>query len=124
MPPVHQHIVRRRRKKRPRDLARSGTYLVLRQLEQDVHGFNRDIAKTARRVRGKDPENRDWVAARLIGRKRDGTPLISPPIGSNVAQENMRNDFLYYFEDRFGLACPLGAHIQRAKSEGPGRTRS
>jgi deferrochelatase/peroxidase EfeB len=25
-----------------------------------------------------------------------------------------QNDFLYYFEDRHGISCPIGAHIRRA----------
>jgi Dyp-type peroxidase family len=37
------------------------------------------------------------------------SPLADLPKGKRG-----RNDFLYYFEDRFGLACPLGAHIRRA----------
>jgi Dyp-type peroxidase family len=101
-------------KEGPRDLARNGTYLVFRQLEQDVCAFNQAISMTARLVRGNDClENREWVAARFIGRKQNGEPLIPPPFGSIVPEEE-RNDFLYYFEDRFGLSCPLGAHIRRA----------
>jgi deferrochelatase/peroxidase EfeB len=43
-----------------------------------------------------------WIAG-LVGRPQS----IGDP-------EQRRNDFLYYFEDRFGLRCPLGAHIRRA----------
>jgi deferrochelatase/peroxidase EfeB len=41
-----------------------------------------------------------------------GEALIQPAADS--AKSSDRNDFLYYFEDRFGLACPIGAHIRRA----------
>jgi Dyp-type peroxidase family len=100
-------------KKGSRDLARNGSYLVFRQLEQKVREFRLDIARTAKRVHGKtDLESREWVAARLVGRKQDGDPLIPPSAG--VPSKTPRNDFLYYFEDRSGLACPLGAHIRRA----------
>jgi Dyp-type peroxidase family len=96
-----------------RDLARNGSYLVFRQLEQKVRAFRLAVARTARRVHGKnDLESREWVAARLIGRKQNGDPLIPP--ATDVPSKTPRNDFLYYFEDRFGLACPLGAHIRRA----------
>jgi Dyp-type peroxidase family len=100
-------------KEASRDLARNGSYLVFRQLEQDVSAFRLEVSRAAKRVLGKsDLESREWVAARLVGRKQNGDPLI-PPAG-DVPSKKPRNDFLYYFEDRFGLACPLGAHIRRA----------
>jgi Dyp-type peroxidase family len=89
------------------NILQNGTYLVFRQLEQDVHAFRRCVAVTARRMFGKAaPEKQEWVAARLFGRWRNGDPLVSASSGNN--------EFLYYFEDRFGMACPLGAHIRRA----------
>jgi Dyp-type peroxidase family len=96
-------------KEEPRDLARNGSYLVFRQLEQDVRAFRLAMTETAKRMHGK---SRDWVAARLIGRKQNGDPLIRP--ATDVPSKMPRNDFLFYFEDRFGLACPLGAHVRRA----------
>jgi Dyp-type peroxidase family len=93
-----------------RDLARNGSYLVFRQLEQDVPAFRRAMADTARRIRGASWE---WVAARVVGRELDGKPLI-PPSVDVPSKAGPRNNFLFYFEDRFGLACPLGAHIRRA----------
>ena len=102
--------------------------------------FLRDTRLVAKSVRGKNGKdlktNWEWVKARLIGRERSGEPLISASADSSKPQKNQssnngepliptstdsrkklereRNDFLYYFEDRFGLACPLGAHIRRA----------
>jgi Dyp-type peroxidase family len=97
-----------------RDLGRNGTYLVFRQLEQDVGAFRREVARTAKRLRGSnDLRNQEWVAARIVGRTQDGEPLIPPSADSPLTSRG-RNDFLYYFEDRFGLRCPLGAHIRRA----------
>jgi Dyp-type peroxidase family len=100
-----------------RDLGRNGTYLVFRQLEQNVEEFNRFLSETAKLVRGGigldagNPE--EWVAARLVGRDRSGEPLIPAATDSSGPAET-RNDFLYHLEDRFGLACPIGAHIRRA----------
>jgi Dyp-type peroxidase family len=103
------------------DLARNGTYLVFRQLEQDVETFNNFLSRTAALLHGcpeqKDPKKRteemELVAARLVGRKVNGEPLIRR--GENSpGPEDMRNDFLYDSEDHFGLACPIGAHIRRA----------
>jgi Dyp-type peroxidase family len=95
-----------------RDLARNGTYLVFRQLKQHVDVFDRFLSETAALLHG-GPEEKEWVAARLVGRNVDGKPLI--PRGENSpGPDNMRNDFLYDLEDHFGLACPIGAHIRRA----------
>jgi Dyp-type peroxidase family len=96
-----------------RDLLRNGTYLVFRQLEQDVDAFEKFVASLATRMHGKaDVEATEEVAARLIGRYRNGAPLVRAGADSPSAPE--RNDFLYAYEDESGMACPIGAHIRRA----------
>jgi Dyp-type peroxidase family len=95
------------------DLLRNGTYLVFRQLEQDVDAFENFVAELAKRMHGRDDlETRDEVAARMIGRYRSGKPLVPPAAGEESALD--RNDFLYAYEDGAGMACPIGAHIRRA----------
>jgi Dyp-type peroxidase family len=96
------------------DLGRNGTYLVLRQLEQDVEGFWRYVAEATRRPDGSDDRcAQDALAAKLVGRWRSGAPLVKAPHQDNpvLAQDN---DFSYQHTDPLGLACPLGAHIRRA----------
>src|SRR5262249_26830075 len=118
-----------------RDIRRHGTYLVFRQLEQDVDGFNTFLSQVANRI----GENEEWVAARLLGRWRNGDPLVvtesnaqpadaarpdskvADADGPDAAGEEpcerdkaSKNDFLYYYKDRSGLMCPIGAHIRRA----------
>lgn len=94
------------------DIRHNGTYLVFRQLEQDVPAFNEFVAKTAERVYGRtDEPAQEMIASQLVGRTRQGHPLV--PI-ERRAGASPRNDFLYHFEDRFGMACPIGAHIRRA----------
>jgi Dyp-type peroxidase family len=100
-----------------RDLGRNGTYLVFRQLEQDVATFRKFLKTIAKTHYGTDDEKtEEWIASRMVGRSYDGEPLISAPATpANTPKANgPRNDFLYHFEDRFGVACPLGAHIRRA----------
>ena len=92
----------------PRDVRRNGTYLVFRQLEQNVAAFNAFVSDLAERL----GETQDWVAARLLGRSRDGDPLV--PDRTRRPGAGPKNDFLYYYEDPSGLACPIGAHIRRA----------
>ncbi|NGX97240.1 MAG: peroxidase [Candidatus Afipia apatlaquensis] len=96
----------------PKDIRRNGTYLVFRQLEQDVPAFNEFVAKTAERIYGRaDEPAQEKIASQLVGRTRQGHPLVPIDCPPDAAP---RNDFLYYFEDRFGMACPIGAHIRRA----------
>ena len=91
-----------------RDIRRNGTYLVFRQLEQDVPAFNTFVSEVAKTI----GETDEWVAARLLGRWKNGEPLVAEkPHGS---EEDAKNNFLYCHEDRAGLRCPIGAHIRRA----------
>jgi Dyp-type peroxidase family len=91
-----------------RDVRRNGTYLVFRQLEQDVPAFNTFVSDVGKKI----GETDEWVAARLLGRGKDGEPLVAEK--PNGSEEDAKNNFLYYYEDRAGLRCPIGAHIRRA----------
>ncbi|MGY1640545.1 Dyp-type peroxidase [Geodermatophilus sp. SYSU D00703] len=98
------------------DLVRNGTYVVYRKLEQDVPLFRQLLAEAAERT-GLSPE---LVAAKVMGRWRDGTPLATHPNRTpaddlgDVADDQPANDFRYLPHDRNGSVCPLGAHIRRA----------
>ena len=97
------------------DLGANGSYLVLRQLEQDVAGFRRFVARAGNDGEGTPAE----LAAAMVGRERDGTPLV-PPTGhaiAGVAPGDARNRFTYDDDPR-GLRCPLGAHVRRANPRG------
>jgi len=94
-----------------KDLGRNGSYLVLRQLAQDVPAFWRFLDREAQ----SDPQVREQLAAQMVGRHRDGTPLIPPaqePL-PGIALQERNNDFTYD-QDPLGHRCPLGAHIRRA----------
>lgn len=93
------------------DLGRNGTYLVMRQLEQDVPAFWQYLDQQA----GSDSDAREQLAALLVGRWRDGRPLLpreSHAIGG-IDPQDSDNHFLYQ-RDPFGQRCPLGAHVRRA----------
>jgi Dyp-type peroxidase family len=94
-----------------KDLGRNGSYLVFRQLAQDVRGFWRFLDQAA----GGDPAERERLAAAMVGRHRDGSPLTDastqPIDGSDP--DNALNHFTYA-EDPFGQRCPIGAHVRRA----------
>jgi Dyp-type peroxidase family len=91
-----------------RDLGRNGSYLVARQLAQDVPAFRRFLAGAAG-----DDVARQRLAAELVGRWPSGAPLVRAPEHDDPALSD-ENDFGYHDEDQQGLRCPLGAHIRRA----------
>jgi deferrochelatase/peroxidase EfeB len=106
-----------------RDLGRNGTFLVVRQLEQDTAAFDDFLRKTADALMG-DPrvpagsrqQVSEWIAAKIVGRWRDGTSLVRHPgqAGSITRPGTLPdNDFLFGTEDPNGLRCPFGAHIRR-----------
>jgi Dyp-type peroxidase family len=84
----------------PDALARNGSFMVLRKLEQDVDAFREDLAGFAAR----SGVGADELAAKLFGRRRDGTPLVDP---------STLNGFTFA-DDPEGRRCPLGAHLRRA----------
>lgn len=96
------------------DLGRNGTYLVFRQLHQDVPGFWRFVD----RVAGGVPERRWALAEAMVGRTRAGVPLapltpgIIPGVGPGV-DDVAANQFTYA-ADPDGTSCPFGAHVRRA----------
>lgn len=128
-----------------RDFGRNGTFLVIRQLDQDVEGFWDEMREKADALNpsrtagtpGAAPvapgptmpdqaypkieqmigrrADATWLAAKVIGRWPDGTPLVGNPVRPRglERQERPDNDFAYGIDDPRGHACPLGAHIRR-----------
>lgn len=99
------------------DLGRNGAFLVVRQLEQDVAAFNGWLAQAASTlapVAGLAPQVtvQEWLAAKVIGRWRDGTPLALHPHGPEGGVPE--NGFRYAEFDGTGNKCPIGAHMRRA----------
>ena len=122
---------------RDRDLGRNGSYLVIRQLAQDVEAFDQSVAQAARQCAGHpgmppdlEPWQREqWVAAKMVGRWRDGTSLVRYPHrpGTGWSEKpdvdpgkdgpidiEPDNGFLLGAEDPIGHRCPFGSHIRRS----------
>jgi Dyp-type peroxidase family len=95
----------------PEVLARNGSYLAYRRLEEHVGRFRDFLAE-----HGSTPDERELVAAKLMGRWRSGAPLVlcpdkdDPELGADLCR---CNDFNYKNEDPHGYAAPLGSHIRR-----------
>jgi Dyp-type peroxidase family len=94
-----------------RDLGRNGSFLVIRQLEQHVDKFNASLKKFS-----DDERQQEWLAAKFVGRWKNGAPLVRYPYAPPDQYEHTdtENDFLFGQDDPQGLACPFGAHIRRA----------
>jgi Dyp-type peroxidase family len=95
----------------PPPFHRNSTFMVWRKLHQDVAAFRAQLAAQAERL-GLDPE---LVAAKIVGRWRDGSPLALRPDAPDPALGNDKqraNDFRYG-HDALGLRTPRGAHVRR-----------
>jgi deferrochelatase/peroxidase EfeB len=75
-----------------RDLGMNGSFLVIRQLEQNVDGFDDYCEAQARHIAGRlsapyhvTPE---FIAAKLVGRWRDGSSLVRHPYESYEIEAN------------------------------------
>ncbi len=95
----------------PPPFDRNATFMVWRKLRQDVAGFRAQVAEQARRI-GLDQE---LVAAKLVGRWRDGTPLALRPDAPDrdLGNDKERANDFRYGDDPAGLRCPRGAHVRR-----------
>ncbi|MBC7931178.1 MAG: Dyp-type peroxidase [Rubrivivax sp.] len=100
------------------EFGRNGTYLVFRQLQQHVAEFWHFLDRATRRPDGtSDPEARERLGAKFVGRWMSGAPLVKYPSGdphSGTPALSRENDFEYYEKDAHGFACPVGAHVRRA----------
>ena len=95
-----------------RDLGRNGSFLVFRQLAQDVPAFHRAIAAAAgaSATRGR-ALTIEQMGAKVVGRWARGAPVVLHPELDPGPVES--NEFGYH-DDPHGLRCPLGAHVRRS----------
>ncbi len=95
------------------DLGRNGSYLVMRQLQQDIRGFWRYLDQQA----GGDAARRDRLAAAMVGRTLDGEPLVgrtTEVIAGNAVNPKGDLNAFTFESDPQGVRCPLGAHVRRS----------
>ncbi|KAA0101030.1 peroxidase [Mycolicibacterium sp. P1-18] len=95
----------------PEVLARNGSYMAYRRLEEHVAVF-RDYL----RENSESSADEELLAAKFMGRWRSGAPLVLAPEADDpeLGADPMRNnDFDYKEMDPHGYACPLGSHARR-----------
>ncbi|HEY7948837.1 MAG TPA: hypothetical protein VID75_14245 [Acidimicrobiales bacterium] len=106
----------------PPILGDNGTYSAFRILRQDAQAFEDFLTVTAQRWR----LDRELVAAKLMGRWRNGTPLVIAPGAPSDISDAKINAYDYastpqhpaFFDDADGFRCPIGAHTRRLNPRG------
>ena len=95
------------------DLVRDSSYAAFRWIYQDVAAFNRFLRTEAPRLfpHLAPADAEELLAAKMMGRWRDGTPLVLSPDRPDPAMAT-RNDFGYATRDPDGYRCPFSAHIR------------
>jgi deferrochelatase/peroxidase EfeB len=97
-------------------LGRNGSFGAFRIVRQEVAAFEEYLQGAA----AKAGLTADQLAAKLMGRWRNGAPLALSPEGTGSIPSHRLNMFLYKSAapgqaepDPKGVACPIGAHIRR-----------
>ena len=94
----------------PDVLGRNGTYVGLRKYQSRVGTFNRFLREHA-----ETEQERELLAAKLVGRWRSGAPLTLAPTQDDPAlgADPLRNNDFTYAADQPGHQVPLGSHMRR-----------
>ena len=94
----------------PDVLGRNGTFAGLRKYQSRVGTFNRFLREHA----GTEQE-RELLAAKLMGRWRSGAPLTLAPAQDDpeLGADPRRNNDFTYAADPDGRQVPLGSHMRR-----------
>ncbi|MGW6456964.1 Dyp-type peroxidase [Streptomyces sp. NPDC055078] len=98
--------------------AANGSFQVVRRLAQDVPGWWAQVAAQLKVLRKAkvvpDEATGEWLAARLVGRWRSGTPVAKCPHADmpDNALAAQDNDF-GYLNDPEGFTTPLFSHLRQ-----------
>lgn len=96
-----------------KDLGLNGTFMVVRQLQQDVASFWRSMAEHSKNHSGAiDQDQALWLASKCVGRWPSGAPLVRSPDEDDPAFCD--DNGFDYADDAQGFKCPVGAHIRKA----------
>lgn len=110
---LHEHP----EKKGYKDFGRNGSYMVFRQLIQDVKGFWGQVVRGVDREKGgpgiATVDEYIALAAKMMGRWPNGKPITLSP-DKETPYSPGDEDFLFAANDEKGFKCPIGSHIRRA----------
>jgi len=90
-----------------------GSFFVFRKLEQNVKAFKKAESDLAQKI----GTSIEYAGAQMVGRYRNGTPLIpiSPPQPTSAGK---MNDFNYSSDTNSASKCPFGAHTRKTNPRG------
>jgi deferrochelatase/peroxidase EfeB len=98
------------------EFAKDGCYNAFRILYQDVKTFDQFLGDNAPKIvaaiGGTLDQAKEWLAAKLVGRWRNGSPLILSPDAPDPKTSDA-TDF-GYSGDTAALKCPFSAHSRVA----------
>jgi Dyp-type peroxidase family len=99
---------------------KNGSFHVVRRLEQDVPSWWAQIAHQLKELREKNgslvpPEATvEWLAARVVGRWRSGTPVMKCPFADPPSDaESWKDNHISYADDLGGEVTPLWSHLRK-----------
>ena len=94
----------------PDVLGRNGTFVGLRKYQSLVGTFNSFL-----QLHGSTDDERELLAAKLVGRWRSGAPLTLAPTQDDptLGADPSRNNAFTYSTDPHGQQVPLGSHMRR-----------
>ncbi|MEV8099520.1 Dyp-type peroxidase [Kitasatospora sp. NPDC085879] len=98
--------------------AHNGSFHVVRRLAQDVPGWWAQLARLLPVLREKKAVPQDatveWLAARVVGRWRSGTPVAKCPHADTPFNTVASNDNeISYLDDLEGHTTPLFSHLRK-----------
>ena len=97
----------------PDELSTNGSFLVYRKLHQDVAAFRAQLAEAAAHY----PGGEELLAAKIVGRWRDGTPIDALAGASRRVDRERPHGATTRSATATtptGCDCPVGAHVRRA----------
>ncbi len=98
-----------------KDFGKNGSYMVFRQLTQDVSGFWASVFSA---VKNENSEagiaESVHLAAKMVGRWPNGKPVSLAPDQEMPYDKEKDEGYLYAAHDADGCGCPFGAHVRRA----------
>ncbi|MGW0565372.1 Dyp-type peroxidase [Streptomyces sp. NPDC003016] len=100
------------------DWAKNGSFHVVRRLGQDVPGWWAQIGarlKELKNMKAVPPEaTTEWLAARMVGRWRSGTPVAKCPHADMSSDPEAATDNnISYANDLEGETTPLFSHLRK-----------
>jgi len=95
----------------PHLLASNGTFMVYRKLHQNIAAFRRYLEEKGKLYAG----GKEKLAAKFVGRWRDGTPVELSPDKPDpaIVNDKNRNVNFVFGKDLEGARCPIGSHLRR-----------